>query len=168
MSIKVAINGFGRIGRLAFRQMFGAEGYEIAAINDLTSSKMLDISRHTIDACNDVKVGKNWDKYKFMGRELRGKTLGVLGFGRIGQRVGELARAFLMNVVAYDPYLPAEVFEQQHATSMSIEEVLKVSDFVTIHMPLNDETRNLFNAKSIAGMKDDAVVLNMARGGIVN
>ena len=149
-------------------QVFNAPGLNGNAVAELTISKMLDMSRHTIPACNDVKIGKNWDKYKFVGRELRGKTLGVLGFGRIGQRVGELARAFLMNVVAYDPYLPAEVFEQQHATSMSIEEVLKVSDFVTIHMPLNDETRNLFNAKSIAGMKDDAVVLNMARGGIVN
>lgn len=149
-------------------QVFNAPGLNGNAVAELTIAKMLDMSRHTIPACNDVKVGKNWDKYKFVGRELRGKTLGVLGFGRIGQRVGELARAFLMDVVAYDPYLPAEVFEQQHAKSMSIEEVLKVSDFVTIHMPLNDETRNLFNAKSIEGMKDDAVVLNMARGGIVN
>ena len=149
-------------------QVFNAPGLNDNAVAELTISKMLDISRHTIDACNDVKVGKNWDKYKFMGRELRGKTLGILGFGRVGQRVAKLAHAFQMYVVAYDPYLPAEVFEQQHATSMSIEEVLKVSDFVTIHMPLNDETRNLFNAKSIAGMKDDAVVLNMARGGIVN
>ena len=73
-----------------------------------------------------------------------------------------------MEVVAYDPYLPAEVFEQQHAKSMSIDEVLKISDLVTIHMPLTPETKNLSNAKSIAGMKDDAVVLNMARGGIVN
>ena len=65
-------------------------------------------------------------------------------------------------------HLPAEVFEQQHAKSMSIDEVLKISDLVTIHMPLTPETKNLSNAKSIAGMKDDAVVLNMARGGIVN
>ena len=149
-------------------QVFNAPGLNGNAVAELTIAKMLDMSRHTIPACNDVKVNKNWDKYKFVGRELRGKTLGVLGFGRIGQRVGELARAFLMDVVAYDPYLPAEVFEQQHATSMSIEEVLKVSDFVTIHMPLTPETKNLSNAKSIAGMKDDAVVLNMARGGIVN
>ena len=149
-------------------QVFNAPGLNGNAVAELTIAKMLDMSRHTIPACNDVKVGKNWDKYKFVGRELRGKTLGVLGFGRIGQRVGELARAFLMDVVAYDPYLPAEVFEQQHATSMSIEEVLKVSDFVTIHMPLTPETKDLFNAQSIAGMKNDAVVLNMARGGIVN
>lgn len=94
--------------------------------------------------------------------------MGVLGFGRIGQRVGELARAFLMDVVAYDPYLPAHVFERQHAASMSIEDVLKVPDYATIYMPLTPETQNLFNAKSIAGMKDGVVVLNMARGGIVN
>ena len=149
-------------------QVFNAPGLNGNAVAELTLCKMLEMSRHTIPACHDVKVNKTWDKYKFVGRELRGKTLGVLGFGRIGQRVGELARVFKMDVVAYDPYLPAHVFEEQHAKSMSIEEVLKVSDYVTIHMPLNDETRNLFNAKSIAEMKDDAIVLNMARGGIVN
>ena len=149
-------------------QVINAPGLNGNAVAELTIAKMLDLSRHTIPACYDVKVNKQWDKYKFVGRELRGKTLGVLGFGRIGQRVGELARVFKMDVVAYDPYLPAHVFEEQHAKSMSIDEVLKVSDFVTIHMPLNDETRNLFNAKSIAEMKDDAVVLNMSRGGIVN
>ena len=149
-------------------QVFNAPGLNGNAVAELTIAKMLDMSRHTIPACNDVKVGKNWDKYKFVGRELRGKTLGVLGFGRIGQRVGEIARVFGMKVVAYDPYLPAEIFAKNEATSMSIAEVCKVSDYITIHMPLNDETKNLFNAKSIAEMKNDAVVLNMARGGIVN
>ena len=149
-------------------QVINAPGLNGNAVAELTIAKMLDIARHTIPACYDVKVNKTWDKYKFVGSELRGKTLGVLGFGRIGQRVGELARAFKMDVVAYDPYLPAHVFEEQHAKSLSIDEVLKVSDYVTIHMPLTDETKNLFNAKSIAEMKDGAVVLNMARGGIVN
>ena len=149
-------------------QVINAPGLNGNAVAELTIAKMLDIARHTIPACYDVKVNKNWDKYKFVGSELRGKTLGILGFGRIGQRVGELARAFKMDVVAYDPYLPAHVFEEQHAKSLSIDEVLKVSDYVTIHMPLTDETKNLFNAKSIAEMKDGAVVLNMARGGIVN
>ena len=149
-------------------QVFNAPGLNGNAVAELTISKMLELARHTVPACNDVKMYKHWDKYKFMGQELRGKNLGVLGFGRIGQRVGELARAFKMEVVAYDPYLPAEVFEQQHAKSMTIDEVLKVSDFVTIHMPLNDETRHLFNAHSISEMKTGAVVLNMARGGIVN
>ena len=149
-------------------QVINAPGLNGNAVAELTIAKMLDIARHTIPACYDVKVNKTWDKYAFVGRELRGKTLGVLGFGRIGQRVGEIARVFGMKVVAYDPYLPAEIFTKNEATSMSIAEVCEVADFVTIHMPLNDETRNLFNATSIAEMKSDAVVLNMARGGIVN
>ena len=149
-------------------QVFNAPGLNANAVAELTFSKMLDLSRHTIPANYDVKVNKTWDKYKFVGRELRGKTLGILGFGRIGQRVGELGRAFKMNIVAYDPYLPAHVFEEQQATSMSIDEVLKTADYVTIHMPLTPETKDLFNAKSISEMKDDAVVLNMSRGGIVN
>ena len=84
-------------------QVFNAPGLNSNAVAELTFSKMLDVSRHTIPANYDVKVNKTWDKYKFVGRELRGKTLGILGFGRVGQRVGQLAHAFLMDVVAYDP-----------------------------------------------------------------
>lgn len=149
-------------------QVFNAPGLNANAVAELTISKMLDLCRHTIPANTDVKVNHKWDKYKFVGRELRGKTLGILGFGRIGRRVGELARAFKMDVVAYDPYLKSGDFEKEHAKGMGIDEVLKVSDFVTIHMPLTPETKNLFNAESIAKMKPDAAVLNMSRGGIVN
>ena len=149
-------------------QVFNAPGLNGNAVAELTISKMLDISRGTMVANHDVKVLKQWDKYKFNGRELRNKTLGVLGFGRIGQRVGEIARVFGMKVVAYDPYLPAEIFAKNEATSMSIPELCEVSDFVTIHLPLTPETKNMFNKESISKMKNDAVVLNMARGGIVN
>ena len=149
-------------------QVINAPGLNGNAVAELTIAKMLELSRHTIDAHKDVTVNKTWDKYKYVGRELRGKTLGVLGFGRIGQRVGELGRAFKMNVVAYDPYLPAEVFEQQQAISMSVEDLVKVSDYVTIHMPLTPETRDLFDVESIRLMKKDAMVINMSRGGIVN
>ena len=149
-------------------QVFNAPGLNANAVAELTISKMLDLCRHPIPANTDVKVNHKWDKYKFVGRELRGKTLGILGFGRIGRRVGELARAFKMDVVAYDPYLKSGDFEKEHAEGMGIDEVLKVSDFVTIHMPLTPETKNLFNAESIAKMKPDAAVLNMSRGGIVN
>ena len=149
-------------------QIFNAPGLNANAVAELTISKMLDISRGTMTANYDVKVKHEWDKYKFVGRELRGKTLGVMGFGRIGRRVGELGRAFGMNIVAYDPYLKPEDFEKENAVGMGVEELLKGSDFVSIHVPLTDETKNLFNAKSLEGMKDDAVVLNMSRGGIVN
>lgn len=149
-------------------QIFNAPGMNANAVAELTISKMLDISRGTFTANYDVKVKHEWDKYKFVGRELRGKTLGVMGFGRIGRRVGELGRAFGMTVVAYDPFLKPEDFEKEHATGMTIDEMLKVADFVSIHVPLTPETKDLFNAKSIAEMKNDAVVLNMSRGGIVN
>ena len=149
-------------------KVFNAPGLNGNAVAELTISKMLDISRGTMVANHDVKVLKQWDKYKFNGRELRNKTLGVLGFGRIGQRVGEIARVFGMKVVAYDPYLPAEIFAKNEATSMSIPELCEVADFVTIHLPLTPETKNMFNKESISKMKNDAVVLNMARGGIVN
>ena len=141
---------------------------EILDAAELTISKMLDISRGTFTANYDVKYNHEWDKYKFEGRELRGKTLGIMGFGRIGQRVGELGRAFKMNIVAYDPFLPDDVFKQQCATKASIDELIKVADFISIHVPLTPETKDLFNKKSIAEMKDGAVVLNMSRGGIVN
>ena len=150
-------------------QVFNATGLNANAVAELTLSKMLDMSRHTMPANVDVKVNHQWDKYKFVGRELRGRTLGILGFGRIGQLVAGLAHAFKMNIVAYDPFLPDEKFGENNATKMeTIEDLLKVADYVTIHMPLLPTTKNLINAKSIATMKPDCIVLNMARGGIVN
>lgn len=149
-------------------QVFNAPGWSDNAVAELTISKMLDISRGTMVANHEVRTKKEWNKYKFYGSELRGKTLGILGFGRIGRRVCKLANAFEMKVYAYDPFLPAEVFEQNDATSASMEEVLKISDYVTIHLPLLPETKGLINKESIQSMKDTAVVLNMSRGGIVN
>ena len=143
-------------------------GMNANAVAELTIAKLLEISRNTIPANYDVKVNHNWDKYKFVGRELRGKTLGIMGFGRIGRRVGELGRAFKMNIVAYDPYLRPEQFDAEGAKGTSVEELIRVSDFISIHVPLTPETKNMFNKKSIATMKDGAVVLNMSRGGIVN
>lgn len=149
-------------------QVFNAPGLNANAVAELTISKMLDISRNTIPANYDVKVNHIWDKYKYIGRELRGKTLGIMGFGRIGRRVGEQGKAFKMDIVAYDPYLKPEDFEREGAKGMGVEELIKASDFISIHVPLTPETKDLFNKESIKMMKDGAVVLNMSRGGIVN
>ena len=148
--------------------VFNAPGMNANAVAELTICKMLEISRNTIPANYDVKVNHNWDKYKFVGRELRGKTLGIMGFGRIGRRVCELGRAFKMRIVAYDPYLRPDQFEAEGARGASIEELIRVSDFISIHVPMTMETKNMFNKESIATMKKGAVVLNMSRGGIVN
>ena len=149
-------------------QVFNAPGWSDNAVAELTISKMLDISRGTMIANHEVRVKKVWNKYKFYGSELRGKTLGIMGFGRIGRRVAKLANAFDMNIVAYDPFLPPEVFTENFAVGVSKEELLKVSDYVTIHLPLLPETKGLISAESIKTMKDTAIVLNMSRGGIVN
>ena len=149
-------------------QVFNAPGLNANAVAELTISKMLDISRGTMTANSDGKVKHEWNKYKFVGRELRGKTLGVMGFGRIGRRVAELGKAFGMEIIAYDPFLKPEDFEKAGAVGMGVDELLKKADFVSIHVPLTPDTKDLFNAKSISEMKDDAVVLNMSRGGIVN
>ena len=149
-------------------EVFNAPGMNANAVAELTICKLLEMSRHTIPAHNDVTKKHEWDKYKWVGRELRGKTLGIMGFGRIGRRVGEIARVFGMDIVAYDPYLKPEDFEKEHAKGMGTDELLKVSDYVTIHVPLTDETKDLISKKSIAEMKNDCVVLNMSRGGIVN
>ena len=149
-------------------QVFNAPGWSDNAVAELTISKMLDISRGAMQANREVKDEHVWNKYKYYGRELRGKTLGILDFGRIGRRVAMLANAFEMKVYAYDPFLPAEVFEQNNAVCATKDEVLQVSDFVSIHLPLLPETRDLISAESIKLMKNDAVVLNMSRGGIVN
>lgn len=149
-------------------QVFNAPGLNANAVAELTISKMLDISRNTIPANHDVKENHIWDKYKYIGRELRGKTLGIMGFGRIGRRVGELGKALKMDIVAYDPFLKPEQFEAEGAKGMGVEELIQTSDFISIHVPLTPETKNLFNKESIGRMKDGAVVLNMSRGGIVN
>ena len=127
------------------------------------------IDKEILDAAKNLKVigvcsvGLNHIDMEYA------KSKGIQVFnGRIGQRVGELGRAFKMNIVAYDPFLPDDVFKQQCATKASIDELIKVADFISIHVPLTPETKDLFNKKSIAEMKDGAVVLNMSRGGIVN
>ena len=147
-----------------------APGLNGNAVAELTLCKMLELARNTITANNDVKYKHEWNKYKFMGSELKGKTVGILGFGRIGQRVGFLCRAFGMKVLAYDPYLPMEIFEKEQAQGTQTDPffVLHNADFVTIHVPLNDETRNLVCKEQIDQMRPGAFVLNMSRGGIVN
>lgn len=147
-----------------------APGLNGNAVAELTLCKMLELARMTVAANNEVKFNKSWDKYKYMGSELKGKTVGILGFGRIGQRVGFLCRAFGMKVLAYDPYLPMEIFEKEQAQGTQTDPlfVLHNADFVTIHVPLTNETRNLVCKEQIEQMRPGAFVLNMSRGGIVN
>lgn len=138
------------------------------AVAELAMGMMLSLVRRLIPAHNSVAQGQ-WLKSKFMGSQLYGKTLGVIGTGRIGVEVIKRAQSFGMNVVAFDPFLTsARATQLQIEALPDVSEVLKRAEFVTIHTPLTKETKNLINADSIASMRDGAIVLNCSRGGIVD
>jgi D-3-phosphoglycerate dehydrogenase len=107
-----------------------------------------------------------WTRAKFMGTELNGKTLGVIGLGRIGSRVTTRARAFGMTVIAYDPYINDTAFEKVGAEKVTLDRLLETADVITVHTPMTDETRGMIAASELQKMKDGVIVLNIARGGI--
>lgn len=109
-----------------------------------------------------------WDRKAFLGVELQGKTLGVVGFGRIGQRVALRARAFEMAVLVYDPFLDPEMARRLDAEPLALDELLRRADVVTLHTPLTEQTRGLLNRERLAAMKRGALLVNCARGGLLD
>lgn len=134
---------------------------------ELTLGLLLSVMRNITRAHATVQAG-GWDRHKFMGRELMGKTIGIVGLGNVGHRVARFARAFDMTVLAYDPYIADEQFDRHHASRVSLEELVSRSDVITVHTPLNRETRDLLNGPHFSRMRDGVIVLNAARGGIIN
>jgi D-3-phosphoglycerate dehydrogenase len=132
-----------------------------------TIAMILSISRKIPQATASMKAGK-WEKKKFMGVELYNKTLGMIGIGVIGTVVADRARGLKMKVIGYDPYLSKEVAEKKGVDLVSYDELLSRSDFITVHTPLTDETRNLIDRNTLDKMKDGVILINCARGGIVN
>ncbi len=137
----------------------------IMSATEHTMAMLLALCRNIPEAHASVKRGE-WTRPKFMGIELSGKTLGVVGLGRIGSRVTVRARAFGMHVIGYDPYIAPTAFERVGAEQVSLEDLLAQSDVITVHTPLTDETRGMIGADDIAKMKDGVVLVNVARGGI--
>lgn len=146
-----------------------APGINCNAVAELTISKMLDLSRMTIIANQEVQQDGIWNKYKYTGHELRGHVLGIIGFGKIGRRVAELAHAFEMSTIAYDPYLTdANCAATGTRLVPALEELLKHADYITVHTPMTSETKGMLSAREFALMKPGAIVINCARGGIVD
>ncbi len=139
------------------------------AATEHTMGMMIAAARLIPYAHKSLKEERKWERKKFMGVELAGKTLGIIGFGRIGSRVGIRAKAFDMKVIAYDPYIKKEKAERLGVELVDeLEELLRRSDIITVHTPLTDETRNMITKKEIEKMKDGVILLNIARGGIIN
>src|SRR6185295_13278064 len=114
-----------------------------------------------------LKAGK-WEKSKFKGVEITGKTLGIVGLGRIGSEVARKCQAMGMNVLAYDPFINPDTPLSSGFTLVSLAQIFERSDFLSFHVPLTDATRNLVNKATIAGMKDGVRLINCARGGIID
>jgi D-3-phosphoglycerate dehydrogenase / 2-oxoglutarate reductase len=124
---------------------------------------MLSLARQIPEADTSTRAGK-WEKNKFMGVEIFSKTLGVIGCGNIGSIVADRAIGLRMRVIAYDPYLSAERARDLGVDKVELEELLRRADFITLHTPLTDKTRNIINAKSLAQTKKGVRLINCARG----
>ncbi|MEZ5685475.1 MAG: phosphoglycerate dehydrogenase [Paracoccaceae bacterium] len=128
---------------------------------------MFAVARQIPEASASTHAGK-WEKSKFMGVELTAKTLGVIGAGNIGGIVCDRARGLKMKVVAYDPFLSEEKAEKMGVEKVELEELLKRADFITLHVPLTDQTRNILSRENLAKTKKGVRIINCARGGLVD
>lgn len=142
-------------------------GGNTTATAEQTMSLILALSRNIPQAHASMKAGK-WDRSKFSGIELYGKVLGVIGLGRIGSTVAKFARAFGMRVIAYDPFLSLEASAQKEVEPVSLEDLYKTADFITVHVPKTADTKSLIGDKEIAMMKPTVRLINCARGGIID
>src|SRR5436309_8195939 len=134
---------------------------------ELTFSMLMALARKIPQAHGSMKAGE-WKRKAFQGIELYNKTLGILGMGRIGSEVARRAIAFGMRVLAYDPYLALSRAKALQVELVERDELWARADFITVHMPMSEETRGLIKAAAFAGMKKGVRVLNCARGGIIN
>jgi D-3-phosphoglycerate dehydrogenase len=134
---------------------------------ELAIAHMMSLSRHLPFADQSIRNGK-WERSSFMGAELSGKTLGVIGFGTIGRIAANRGLGLNMNVVAYDPFVTDEIFAEACVTPMDIDQLLECADFVTLHCPLIEQTRNLISRERLAIMKSSARLINCARGGLID
>ncbi|MBM3253470.1 MAG: phosphoglycerate dehydrogenase [Candidatus Omnitrophica bacterium] len=132
-----------------------------------TFSLILALSRKIPQAVASIKRGE-WDRKSFMGIELFQKVLGILGLGRIGSEVAKRAISFGMKPVAFDPYLSEETAKEIEVELVDFEKLLKISDYITVHTPLSNETRYIIDEEEFKLMKDGARIINCARGGIIN
>ncbi len=132
-----------------------------------TLALLLALARHVAPAAATLKEGR-WERKRFVGVELRGKTLGVVGLGRIGRVVASRARGFEMKVVAFDPFVAPEQARDEGIELAGLEEVCARADFLTVHTPLTPETRGIVGAREFGLMKRGVRVINCARGGLID
>jgi D-3-phosphoglycerate dehydrogenase len=133
-----------------------------------TMALMLAMSRSVVPACNSLKAGA-WDRKKYMGNQLNNKVLGVVGLGRIGMAVVQMARGFNMQILGYDPLAAPKDAEQSGVeVTDELERIFREADYITLHVPRNEQTVNMIGTEQLAMMKPSVRLINCARGGIIN
>lgn len=147
--------------------VFNAPGGNTIAAAELTMALLISVARKIPAAEASLRSGQ-WDRAVFKGVELRGKTLGLIGAGRIGSEVAVRCRAFDMNVIAYDPYLSPTRAVELDIEMTGLNKVIKKGDFISIHVPLTEETTGIIGRESFEKMKPSAFVVNASRGGVVD
>ncbi|PAF54182.1 phosphoglycerate dehydrogenase [Helicobacter sp. 13S00482-2] len=139
----------------------------IAAV-ELTMAHIINAVRNFPGADYQLRIERKWKREDWYGTELKGKKLGIIGFGNIGSRVGIRAKAFEMDILAYDPYIqPSKATDMGISYTKNFEDILKC-DIITIHTPKNEETKNIITSNEISKMKDGVILINCARGGLYN
>lgn len=137
-------------------------------VAELTMGFMISMARNIPQGNASIKAEK-WEKKKFLGIELRGKTLGIIGMGRIGSQVVKKAKAFEMNCIAYDPYISKSIAREIGVEiAESIDEIYKNSNFITLHVPMTEHTKHLINKDAFDKMREGVYLINAARGGIID
>ncbi len=142
-------------------------GGNIVTTAEHTIAMMMALTRNIPQGTISLKAGR-WDKKKLQGREIFNKTLGIIGYGKIGSIVADLARGLKMNVIIYDPYITAEQIEKAGFESTTLDELYRRSDYITVHVPKLKSTTGLLNKKAFEKMKEGVMVINCARGGIID
>jgi D-3-phosphoglycerate dehydrogenase len=147
--------------------VFHTPGANNQAVADHTFAMILCLARRIL-YCDRSLREKRWEHTKIMGIEIWNKTLGLIGLGAIGRCVALRAKGFQMRVLAHDPFWPEEFAAEHGIERVSVEELLKASDIVSIHAPLTPENRGLINIRTLKWMKPTALLINAARGGLIN
>ena len=158
----VDINAASNKGIIVVNAPFG----NVNSAAEHTMALLLSFCRNVTIANASLKSGE-WKRAPFTGSELKGKTIGIIGLGKVGGRVAKRCRAFEAEVITYDPYISEKRAEDFGVKLVPLEEIVRFSDIITVHTPLNDETRGMITAEHFAGMKDGVTIINCARGGIV-
>ena len=137
------------------------------AVAEFTIAQILLLSRKIIDSNSTMKNGK-WDKDLFRGNEINGKILGIIGFGRIGRKVSKIAHSMGMQVILYDPYVNSTTMQNIFVKKVELDYLISSCDYISLHLPLNRETKNLITIREINKMKKSVRIINTSRGGIIN